>query len=113
MATPPKLKNNLHYLKVLSESKPAARTAILENADKELIDCICEAIDNILRGNVKIPTECEKKLRRHAKVLKQLGKKSTGIKTRRQLLVQKGGFLPAILGPLIGIASGLISGLVR
>ena len=89
-----RLKNNLHYLKALCKCKPAARKAILEHADGELINCICECIDNILKGNIKISKVHKKKLGRSTKVLDTLRKKKTGLKKKKALLVQHGGFLP-------------------
>ena len=69
-----RLKNNLHYLKALCKCKPAARKAILEHADRELINCICECIDNILKGNIKISKVHKKRLGRSTKVLDELRK---------------------------------------
>ena len=78
-----RLKNNLHYLKALCKCKPAARKAILEHADGELINCICECIDNILKGNIKISKIHKKKLGRSTKVLDELRKKKTGLKRKK------------------------------
>ena len=108
-----RLKNNLHYLKALCNCKPSARKAILKQADGELINCICECVDNILKGNIKISKAQKKKLGRHSTSLVQLRNRKTGLKKKRELLIQKGGFLPALLAPIISVAGGLLSNLLQ
>ena len=109
-----KVKRNLQLLKLLQKSKPATRKAILKTADKDLLLSICEWIDNILQGNIKLRPDHLKKLKRYAGVLRQLQNKSLGYNKRKALLIQHGGFLPALLAPIVtGIAGALISNLVR
>lgn len=108
-----RLKNNLDELKVLKKAKPSLRKSILKSADKDLICCLSECCYNILNGNVKLSPENKKCLTKHGKHLRQLASKRVSLKKKRNLLVQQGGFLPALLGPILGIAASLISSLVR
>ena len=106
------LKKKLNLLKVLKKAKPVDRKSILESADNETIVCICECIDNLLHGNVKISHIQKKQLAKYARLLRTIADRKTPVKKKRQLLVQKGGFLPALLAPVLGVASGLIGELV-
>ncbi len=108
-----RLKKHAHALRALHDSKPAARKVLLKTANKELIDCICLCVKNVLKGNVRIPKETYRKLKRHQKVLNEVRKNSVGVSKKKQLLIQQGGFLPALLAPILGIAGSLISGLIK
>ena len=55
------VRKNFDYLTVLHKTKSPVRKAILKNADKELIKAICECIDNVIRGEVKVPEKDLKK----------------------------------------------------
>ena len=90
------------------KAKPAVRKAILSNANKDLIYALAEIITNVLQGNVKL-TEAEKaKLRRSHKALRDIVDKRTGIKAKKQLLIQQGGILSALIAPAITLLASLI-----
>lgn len=108
-----RVKKNLHFLKVLHSAKPGVRKAILQKADKDLIDTICECLHNILRGNLQVSPTVYGKLKRHQKVLREIQAKKTSQKRKKQLLIQHGGFLPALLAPILAIAGSLIDSLVK
>jgi hypothetical protein len=107
-----RLQKNLELLKILRKAKPSQRKAILESADNGLIYCLCECIVNILHGNVRITANRKRELAKHVKVLREIADRKTKVGRKRNLLIQKGGFLPALLAPVIGIASSLIGDLV-
>ena len=107
-----RLKKHLELLKLLKKSKPSQRKTILKLADKEFIYCLCECIDNTLKGNVKLTAAKHQQLSKSAKILRKIVDKKTKLPKKRELLVQHGGFLPALLAPVLGIASGLIGDLI-
>ncbi len=107
-----RLRKNFELLKILKKAKPNQRKILLESAENDLIYCLCECIDNVLRGNVKITAAKKKELAKYATVLRNIVDRRTKVHKKRALLVQKGGFLPALLAPVIGIASSLIADLV-
>ena len=86
-----------------------------ENAKKKLIkDCyrhFCECSKNILKGNVPLKERQLKKLRREKKNLRALALKKTSLKAKRKIL-QKGGFIGAILPPVLTVLSSLLGGLI-
>lgn len=110
-----RLCNNADILKYLSKCNCRFRKHILKKAPKDLVYSICELVHNILQGKVPLNKEQFNKLKRHRSTLKRLASKKGGrkLKEKREILVQRGGFLPLILGPLVGIASSLISSLIE
>ena len=107
-----RLQKNIELLKILKKAELAQRKAILKTLNNEQLLCICECIDNILCGNVKISPVKKRELSKHVKILRKLVDKETDKEQKRKLLVQKGGFLPALLAPIIAIAGSLIGDLV-
>jgi hypothetical protein len=108
-----RVKKNIHLLKVLHDSKPGVRNSILKTANKEVVDTICECLHNVLLGNVKVPPKVFRKLKRNQKQLRVHHSKRAGLKQKKQILIQQGGFLPALLAPILGIAGSLIGGLIK
>ncbi len=107
-----RLKKHIDLLKILKKANPQQRKALLQSCEKGLICCLCECIKNVLLGNVKISKAKHNVLAEHAVVLRKLSDRKTNIDQKRNLLVQKGGFLPALLAPVLAIAGGLISDLL-
>ncbi len=106
------LKKNIELLKILKKAKPKQRKLLLEAAENGLIYCLCECIDNVLRGNVKLSSVRKRELEKHKDVLRKIVDRKTKVQKKRNLLVQKGGFLPALLAPVLSIAAGLIGDLI-
>jgi hypothetical protein len=65
-----------------------------------------------VNGNVKITKAQRKKLARHAQVLRTLSTRKTPINKKKKILIQKGGFLPALLAPVLGLAASLVGKLL-
>lgn len=99
-------------LKVLRKAKPRLRKGILKLAEKDLITCLFECSHNVLKGNIQLSKKQKQALKKHSKALRELAKRKTPVSQRRKILVQKGGFLPALLGPILAVATTLLSGLV-
>ena len=107
-----RVKKHIHALHVLKTARPKVRRALLKEGDKDLIQCLCECCHNILNGHIKLLPKQKKLLQRHCKDLRALSSKRVKLGKKRQILVQKGGFLPAVLAPILTIASSLIGGLL-
>ena len=91
------LKKNAHMLGVLAQATPTMCKAIIGAADSELITCLCECAQNILNGPL---TPCHlKQLQRYRADVRTLAKKRAPKHTKRKIL-QKGGFLSALLAPI-------------
>ena len=101
------LKRNLPLLRILHRSKPALVKSILKHASSDLTKAICECSLNVLKGNIKISPAQKRKLAHHKTNLRLLANKKTSLKKRKRIL-QKGGFIGALLGPVLGVLEGLL-----
>ena len=96
-----KVVKNLPNLEFLCKCSNKLRKTILENADKELIQCICECVLNCLNGNVHLLKDEQLKLAKYKQPLRQLVKNRQSLKNKREILVQKGGYILPFLLPAI------------
>ena len=101
------LKKFSPYLRVLHKSSPNVRNKLMKkHCSPEFIKCICECAKNVLAGNVALSPEHKRRLKRHKLSLRKLALKKTPLKTKKKL-VQSGGFLGALLGPIVKVLGGL------
>lgn len=94
-------------LRALHRASPAMRKSILKGADAGLIRNLVEITHNVIRGNVKLSKAQKSKLSRHKRVLRKIVKRGENWKSKKKVLLQKGGgILPLLLGPLLGSVLG-------
>jgi len=94
----------------LHRAKPTTRKRLLhKHCDDDFVCCIVECVRNLLKGNVPLNSIQKRKLQSKKKVLRQLVLKKTSQRKRRQL-VQSGGFLGALLGPIVSVLGSLFNG---
>lgn len=101
-----RVKTHLPELRVLAKCTARQRKAFLQHANKTLITCLSECCANTLKGNVPLTASQKNTLSRYKKHIRQAAHKRTNHKTRRNIFVQKGGFLGAILGPVLRLLMG-------
>ena len=102
-----------HLLKALSEGDKTTSIIVLKGADKGLLNCLSECAHNILQGIVPLGVTQKKKLKKYKKELKLLRKKRSKASDKKKAL-QKGGFLPALLAPIVTSVLGpLVSKILR
>ena len=111
------LRKNLPWIQILNNADPKVCKKILKTVPNEVILCLCEIINNYLHGNIPYSKKDLQKLKKYKGCLRCLAsktndKRKNGIAKKRQLLIQNGGFLPAILTPLLSIAGGLLSSII-
>jgi hypothetical protein len=96
------------YLRLLHDCSPHARKSLLnKHCSSEFINCICECAQNVLHGNVDLSEMHKRALKRHRKLLHKLVLKRTSLKNKKKI-VQTGGFLGALLGPIVKVLGGLL-----
>jgi hypothetical protein len=101
------LKKFTPYLKALQRSSPQVRCALAkQHCSPEFIKCICECAKNVLMGNVALTPEHKRQLKRHKLSLRKLVLKKTPLSEKKKI-VQSGGFLGALLGPIVKVLGGL------
>src|SRR6059036_1697100 len=108
------MSNRLHrhasLLRALHRASPATRSNLLKkHCDREFVCCITECVRNLLKGNVPLNPAQKKKLAAKKNILRQLALKNTSIRKKRKL-IQSGGFLGALLRPIISVLGGLFNG---
>jgi hypothetical protein len=102
-----RLRRNAPLLRALHKATPSVRKQILRsNCRGDFIDCVCECARNILKGNVPLNSAQKQALRRRKKILHQLALKKTSQKKKKKL-IQSGGFLGALLGPIVSVLGSL------
>lgn len=101
---------NICLLKTLCYLKKNQRAPFLRAADNNLIKCIQECIYNTLQGNVPLENHEKARLAKHKSILRRVAVKRGNWKTKRNLLIQRGGFLPYLIAPLLGVILSRIIG---
>ena len=101
--------SKLKVIKSVLNSRGRQRLKLIKQPSiQKLLREICV---NVLRGNVPLSTNQRRKLKPHAASIRKLALKKTSLKNRYKL-VQKGGFLPFLLKPLIALAASSLGGLI-
>ena len=116
-----RVKRQAHVLQTLAKAHPHVCRSILRGADKDLLQCLSECALNVLKGNVKLTSTEKAKLTKYRQKLRKVSDKKVSLK-QKQKIVQTGGFVPALLAPvvkavvapLLGKAiGGVVSGLIK
>jgi len=105
------LKKYIHHLHVLKDCVSCQkRIDFVKNSKTDFIKCLCEACDNLLKGNIPINKKQKKGLHRHRNTIRFLASKKNEslVKKKRKLIQQGGTFLPILLPPLLAVAAELI-----
>lgn len=89
-------------LQALYHLNSKQRKALLQKSDNKLVRHICECALNVLVGNVPLDKRHKSKLRKHASILRTLAEPRVSLCKKKKLIIQRGGFLPALLAPIIG-----------
>ena len=99
-------KKHLSLLKLLAKTKNPKY--IVHELDTDILDCLTDCCYNILKGNIPLSVTQESKLKKHKKHLRHMVGKKISQKKKKEIL-QKGGFLPALLAPIIAsVAAPLV-----
>ena len=102
-----RLRRNVPNLKELKKSSAQKRKKLLLNAKPDLINTLCDCCLNAKKGTLKISEAQKKKLLPHASIIRELAKKGKSVKKRRQILLQRGGFLSSLLIPVLSFVAAL------
>lgn len=105
-----RLKDNKHMLYVLKKAKAGLRKAIIKNADSDVIRALCEITLNTLKGNHMPDRKIYNSLCRYKRDMRNLVGAKRSVARQREILIQRGGFLPVLLGSVL---SGVIGSLIE
>ena len=94
--------SKLALITALKKCPPEARSRMINYLNSDGIKVLSEAVFNVLFNETPITREQRRRLRKEyskdKEVLKEIAKKNTSFKRKRQLLKQKGGFMGTLLG---------------
>lgn len=110
-----RLKDNIDYLALLSKAKRSEqRRKLIEIATADQLNAVWDCIHNILfNERVPLTQNDRKKLKKYKNILVSLDRlKKSHKEKKKDILHQHGGFLPALLAPVLGIAGTLLSNLL-
>ena len=103
-----RLHRNSPFLHVLAKGTAKQKQGLILGADKQLIDCLCECALNVLNGNIPLKPSDKRKLKKYKNNLRYLVDKKVSVQKKKKTLNQKGGFLGALLTPVLSALGGLL-----
>ena len=110
-----RFQEHLPYLEALKRPRQAKkkRELLLEAGGTPLVKCLGECCHNVLYGAVEVDEPTRLYLKRHAAHIREVADPRVGVQRKKQVLVQHGGWLPALLAPIISAVTGLVGGLLN
>jgi len=93
------------YIELLEVcNNPSVTRAIVKCAPDTVIKTICNAAVNCFRGDIKLSAHQKKVLKRFRHQIEKLCSKSINLKSKRKILIQKGGviWIPLLIGSVLG-----------
>lgn len=90
------------------KAKPKLRNAIIRNSEDDFIKTLAEISLNTLNGNIGLDNKTKKKLRPYKRVIRKLACSKRCNKSKRKLIIQKGGFLPMLIGTILSSVIGAL-----
>ena len=107
-----KLKKYAKHIKHLISLTPKQRVEWLRQyCNRDFVNCFSEIAYNLLSGRVALTPQQKQNFHRHKQYLKQLkalASSKTSVKKKANYLVQRGGFLGAILAPIASVLGSLL-----
>ena len=107
------VRKHVDFLHLLCHCSPKKRKTLLVAADKDLMKCLYEIALNVCEGRVPLSSKQVVRLKKAKKYIRFLADKNRSLESKRKMLIQRGGFLPALIAPLASLVGGLISGALR
>lgn len=97
-------------LRHIASSSRRLQQGLLRRASPAVLKLIAECCLNFCRGGFRLPPAKVKKLRRYRHVIRELANRRTTSKKRKQLVVQKGGFLSLLIPGAVSLLGSLLGG---
>ena len=102
------MKSNYHALHVLKMAEPRLRKALINNCNKELVNCISEGVLNVLNDNLQLSGCNTRKQQKYKSALRKVADRHVSLSGKERLIVQHGGFLLPLLGAILPTFASLI-----
>ena len=101
-------RRNATALRALATASTTVRRMMISNADKDLIQTLVHAAEDIINGKIKLTRSQLDRLRRCEHSLHDLV--TSKDLSRKKHALQRGGFLGLLLKPLVGLLAGSLFG---
>ena len=102
----PLIKKHATMIAALAKAPPKLRSLLIREAPNEIIHCVAECCQNVLKGNVHLSPLQKSRLHSKRQQLRNIASKAVTLKEKRKILNQKGGFLPLLLPLIAGSVLG-------
>lgn len=97
------------FLTLLGNARTIAkRKYILDNCSTDDINAISESCNNLLANNIKLSKRQYKSLKKHQTDIRKIARSNIKPKTKKKILIQRGGFLNVLLPLAVEAIIGLI-----
>ena len=106
-----RLRRHQDDIRALGRAKAEKRRRMLRESSNDLILALVDAAKMIINGEVTLTPRQLSTVVRHRPNFERLVKPSTSVSTKRRI-VQEGGFVGALLGPLLKIGLPLIGNIL-
>ena len=106
------LRDTRYMKNCLAEAKEDSRIGAMRWRSRPMCDSMSEIAANLLKGNIPLTDHQFSVLKQHATDIEALSKKNTWVWKRREIL-QKGGFLSALLGPVVRFLMPVVKPVVK
>jgi len=103
-----RVRKYLPVLKRIAKLGDKAKRDYVRKCDKDFLVCVSECAKNVLKGNVPLTNRQKTRLHRSRNDLRAMSVRKTPLRKKRRIL-QKGGFLTALLPPLLAILSSALA----
>lgn len=104
---PRRLRAGKYMLFTLNSASPKLRKLIIQHCDSEFVKTLSEISLNTLHGNLPVDAKTKALLVKYKTCLRKLASKTTSVKKKRSMLVQRGGALiPTLLSILLSSVVG-------
>ena len=103
-----RVKKYVPVLKRIRKLGKRAKREYVRKCDIEFVDCVSECAKNVIKGNVPLTDRQKTTLRRKRNDIRALSLKKNSLRKKRKIkILQKGGFLTALLGLVLSILGSL------
>jgi len=91
------VRKNLTKLEGLRKANKQSRSSVLRRADKELIECLCECVQNTLKGKLELTDAQYHRLDEHKHTLRKIAKHCGDWRVKKAVILQDDGFMLPLL----------------
>lgn len=110
-----RIQRNVNNLERLAKAKSHTRRRTISDASHDLIMALVDAARSLLKGHLSLTPRQLSAAKRHRRSLEKLAKQGTSLREKKRTL-QTGGFIGALLGPLlkqiaVPVLGGLLGGI--